>query len=193
MKKLKFICLSTVALQLAVTVYFYELRTADKQLLFMAVSGFACIVSLLSLVAGFCLCFREKLRAFIPVLICIIGLPVSMLIGSHLGEFIQSGRFQKNLPRYNAVVQRIETGELTSTPQSPFIKLPNEYADLAWATTAKINNTNVVVEFMTESGFPVKHSGYLFISSNSIESDPDLLQRWPYYSKINSNWFRISD
>lgn len=193
MRKLKYICLATVVLHLVVTIYFCEQRTPGKQLLSMAVTGFAGIVSLISLINGFSLYFREKLKAFVPALICIIGLPASMLIGSHLGGVIQSDRFQKNLPRYEAVVELIEKGELTTNSQSSLIRLPDQYGDLAWATMAKSSGTNVVIEFMTEGGFPVIHSGYLFISSGNIQNDPDSVQRWPYHSRVNSNWFRISD
>ena len=193
MKAVKFICLVVVALNFLITIYFCEQRTTNKQLLFMAANGVAVVLFLISLVIGFSRCFREKLRAFIPALICFIGLLASVFIGSRLGDAIKDWRFQKNLPRYNAVIRLIEKGELKPDPQSPLIKLPVEYADLAWAVAAKTNDNRVVVEFMTESGFPVKHSGYLFVSSGDIASDTNLFRRWPYRSQISANWFQISD
>lgn len=193
MKALKFTCLFTAALNLMVVIYYCAQRTPNKQLLLMATNSLVVILLLISIVTGFCFCSQEKSRAFVPALVCFIGLLASFFIGACLGNAIKDWRFQKDLPRYNAVVGLIEKGDLKPTSENLFIKLPNEYADLAWAVVAKTNNNKMTIEFMTESGFPVKHSGYLFISNGDIETDVNALQHWPYHSRINMNWFQISD
>jgi hypothetical protein len=195
MKKFKILCLLAIALDFVVTIYYCEQRTPDKQLLYMATTGFFFILLLVALVIGFCFCFRDKFRAFVPALICIIGLLTNFYIGVHVGGAIKSWRFHKNLPRYTEVIDLIEKGEIkNSSTNSYTIELPPQFSDLAQRTWLRTNSEGVIfVEFLTELGFPVKHSGYLYISAGKIESDPDTLQRWPYYSEINSNWFCISD
>jgi hypothetical protein len=195
MKILKFTCLFVMLLNFVVAVFFCEQRTPGKQLIFMATSGFAFVLLLLSLVLGFRFCFREKIRAFVPTLICIIGLPASLFIGGWLGDIIKDWRFQKNLPRYTEVIHLIEKGEVKkNSTDSYVIELPTQFSDLAQRTWMRTNSEGAFfVEFITELGFPVKHSGYIYLSNGKIEGDPDTLRRWPYRSEINTNWFRISD
>jgi hypothetical protein len=63
---------------------------------------------------------------------------------------------------------------------------------LAWSTIAKTNSDGIIVAFMTGSGFPVKHSGYLYVASGNDENDADA-KRWPYKTRISNNWLRIED
>jgi hypothetical protein len=148
---------------------------------------------LISFVLGLSSFSREKFRAFIPALICLIGLPMSFIAAIVLGSSIKDSRFQKNLPRYMEVVQLIEKGEIKPIPSSSLVQLPDQYTDLAWATIPETNSVGIIIEFLTEGGFPVKHSGYLYVSSGSVENDTNTLLRWPFHSRINTNWFRISD
>lgn len=192
MKTLKWICSIVVVLNFVVAIFFCEQRTPDRQLLFMATSGFLLILLLVSFVAGLRLCVKEKFRAFVPALICVIGLPFGLFVGGRLGDAIENWRFQKNLPRYTEVVQLIEKGEFKT--DSSLVELPPQYADLALRTARGTNSegTDIIV-FITGLGFPVKHSGFMYVSTGEIENDAETLRRWPYYSRINTNWFRISD
>lgn len=148
---------------------------------------------LISFVAGICFVRRDKFRAFVPAIICLVGLPANLFISSYLGVSIRDWQFQKNLPRYTEVVHLIEKGEIKASPSDPRIQLPNEFADLSLVTFAKTNNNGLIIEFVIGGGFPVKHSGYLYVSTGKIENDPDTFERWPYRSRINTNWFRVSD
>jgi hypothetical protein len=110
-----------------------------------------------------------------------------------LGVSIRDWQFRKNLPRYMEVVQLIEKGEIKASPSGPRIQLPNQYTDLSLVTFAKTNNGSWIIEFNIGGGFPVKHSGYLYVSTGKINSDPETLERWPYRSQITTNWFRVED
>jgi hypothetical protein len=193
MKNLSRICLFAMILNFVAQAYFCEQRTSTKQLLSMAMLLLVLALSLASFVLGLTSFSREKFRAFIPALICLIGLPAGFVAAFALGGSIKDSRFQRNLPRYTEVVRRIETGAIKPTTSSPLLNLPNQYADLAWAAFPKTNNAGLIIEFLNEGGFPFKHSGYLYVSSGNIESDADTLERWPIHSRINTNWFRISD
>jgi hypothetical protein len=193
MKKLKFICLFAVVLNFVVQTFFYEQRTGIKQLLSMATLLSMFMLLLISFVFGLSSFSRERFRAFIPALICFFGLPMSFIAAIVLGISIEKSRFQRNLPRYTEVVQLIKKSEIKPTSPSPLVQLPNQYKDLAWEIVPKTNNDGIIIEFLNEAGFPVKHSGYLYVSSGSIENDTKTLQRWPFHTRINTNWFRISD
>jgi len=193
MKKFRFICLSVVILNFIVQLYFCEQRTNIKQLFSMATLLLVMMWLLASFVLGLVFFSREKFRAFIPALICLIGLPAGFVAATALGSAIRDSRFQRNLPRYTEVVQLIETGIIKPTTSDDLLKLPTQYADLAWVAISKTNSAGMVIEFLNEEGFPVKHSGFLYVSSGNIQSDMDTFERWPIHSRINTNWFRISD
>ena len=193
MQKLKLICIVAVLLDFVCGLLFAIKPNANMQLLDMLMFLILMLLLLVSFVGGICVVHRDKINAFIPTLICLIGLPASLFIASYLGVSIRDWQFQKNLPRYIQVVHKIEKNELRATPSSSRIQLPDEFADLSLATFAKTNNNGLIIEFIIGVGFPVKHSGYLFVSTGKIENDPDTLERWPYRSRINTNWFRISD
>jgi hypothetical protein len=193
MKTLGLTCSIVVVLNCAAIIFFCEHRTPDKQLFSMATSGILLILLAGSLVAGLLRCRREKFHAFVPAAICIIGLLASSLVAPSLGSSIENWRFNNNLPRYVAIAHRIERGEIkTSTSLSRF-ELPGQDQDLAQITLAKTNNEGAVIEFVTGLGFPLKHSGYLYISTGKIDNETDSLRRWPYHSRINVNWFRVED
>jgi hypothetical protein len=194
MNTLRFICWSAIALNFAATTLFCARQTTNKQFLCMATTACVLLLLLISFVAGLCFCSRDKFRAFIPAAICLIGLPVSFFAARRLGGSIENWRFQRNLPRYAEVIHLIERGEIRINSSSSRIehKLPNRYADLAWGIIAKTNSDGITVAFMTGSGFPVKHTGYLYVSSGNIEYDAET-NRWPYSSRISTNWFRVQD
>ena len=108
---------------------------------------------------------------------------------------IQDWRFEKNLPRYIQVIHLIENGEIKyNSHDSDTVELPPQYADLARRTWRETNSEGAfIVGFITELGFPVKHSGFMYVSNGEIEGDAETLRRWRYYSRINTNWFHISD
>ena len=106
--------------------------------------------------------------SFLPVGACIL----SILLSSILTNWIRHAIFVNCLPSYEQIVRRIESGEilvssnLTDLPQA----IPT--ARMAWAVRAKKDSDGVLtVEFLTEKGFPVKHSGYLYCSSGTIEPE----------------------
>jgi hypothetical protein len=193
MKILKFICVIAALLNFVCGLIFSVKPNTGAQLFDMLIVLILIFLLLVSVIAGICFARRDKFRAFVPAIICLVGLPASLFIASYLGVSIRDWQFRKNLPRYDEIVHLIEKGELKANASDPRIPLPNQFADLSLATFADTNNNGLTVEFIVGGGFPVKHSGYLYVSTGKIENDPKTVERWPYYSQINSNWFRVSD
>jgi hypothetical protein len=194
MKTLKLLCLFAVISNFAVQTWFFEQRTPTKQLPSMALSLLTLILLVISFILGLSFYRREKFRAFVPFFICFVGLPMGFIGSAALGDAIKESRFQKNLLRFNEVVNLIQKGELKPNPPDRFIVLPPQYSDLtrraiAFAST---NSDGTNIEFQTEGGFPVKHSGYLYLSSGNM-NDSNTIRAWPFHHRINTNWFYISD
>jgi hypothetical protein len=88
----------------------------------------------------------------------------------------------------------MESGSIpVSTELSP-VPQAVPLADLAYAVLAqKGTNGDLIVEFLTEGGFPVKHSGYLYVSSGVVKQDSMEDERWPIRREERPRWFYISD
>jgi hypothetical protein len=194
MKKLKLLCLFAVISNFAVQTWFFEQRTPIKQLPSMALLLLMLILLVVSFILGFSSFSRDRFRAFVSFSICFLGLLISLIAAGALGGTIKTARFEKNLPRFNEVVNLIQNGELKPNPPDRFIVLPPQYSDLTMRATAfaSTNSDGTNIEFQTEGGFPVKHSGYLYISSG-IMSNSYTLEDWPIHHRINTNWFYVSD
>ncbi len=187
MKTLKLLCLFAVATNFFIQTFFFEQRTTIKQLLSMAFLGLVFVLMLTAFALGLEPHRRDKLRAFVPFLICLIGIPLSYIGGIIWGSSIKESRFQRNLPRFNEVVDLIQKGELKPNPPDRFILLPTQYVDLTAMAFVFTNSDGTNMEFQTEYGFPVKHSGYLYVSSGEISNSHTLGNRSTY--RINTNWF----
>jgi len=194
MKKLSVICIFALVLDFIASILFYARTNVLTQFLGVAITGLVLILLLVSLVLGFMFFSKEKFRAFIPTLICVIGLPVELTIAGHVGAMMEKARFEKNLPRYMEVVRLVEKGDIKPSSENySRIHLPEQYSDLAYNVLSGTNQNGIFIEFFTGGGFPVMHSGYLYVSNGQIETDTNLLQRWPFHNRMNTNWFRISD
>jgi hypothetical protein len=65
-------------------------------------------------------------------------------------------------------------------------------ARLAYAVFAQRKpNGSLFVEFLTEGGFPGKHSGYLYSSSDHLD-DSFIKSRWPIIWHLREHWFYVS-
>ena len=193
MKVLGYICLFAVALYFGIATFFAEHETILREVFAVAAAFVVLILLLVSFVLGLGAFHRERFHALVPMLICLLGLPVGFIGAIVLGESLKSARFQKNLPRYTEVVQLIKSGEIKSNPSSRHVQLPNQYSDLADATSSWTNRSGLVVNFFTDSAFPVWNAGYRYVDSGQTETDTELTKPWPSWSRINTNWFYVSD
>ena len=194
MNKLRVICFVAVLASFICGLWFSIEPNTNVQLLSMLTVLILVFLLFISFVAGVYFVRRDKFHAFIPSVICLIGLFASVFVSSYLGVSIRDWKFQKNLPNYMEIVHRVEKGEIKTGSLLTEIDLPQQYLNLAIWTFGKTNsNGGAIIEFIIGSGFPVKHSGYLYVSSGKIEDDSTTLERWPHHSSISTNWFRVED
>jgi hypothetical protein len=94
---------------------------------------------------------------------------------------------------YEAVISLIDKGQIrVEAPLRPIV-VPDSYKHLAYAVLGSRDPEGVLtVEFITGSGFPVKHSGFLYRSDDNALGW-EHISRWPRLERIDTNWYRIGD
>ncbi len=194
MKALRSVCIVAVLLEFICTLSF-SIRPRDG-LQFVGTFLALALLGLLlgAFVFGIVEACSHGLRAFIPALICLIGLPVAVMGSAYLGHSIRDWRFKRNLPRYMEIARMVERGEIRTRSSFYTIALPDGYADLAEVVHARTNSAGRAdIAFIIGGGFPAKHSGYFYFGSGTNGAAPKLTDSWPYCSEIAPAWFRISN
>jgi hypothetical protein len=159
------------------------------QLAFTAASVFYLIAFFVSIVCILEERRQRRWRSLIPLAVCVTIIPATVGAIRFARDFL----FARSLPGYEAVVHQIASGaisvssELTRTPQA-------EPQAGAYRVLARRDQDNVLsVEFHTGGNFPVKHRGYLYVSSGIIEPGSFEDSRWPSRHKEKPQWFYVSD
>ncbi len=171
------------------TAYFAR-RTSILQFLTIPVAVCFLVASIMSVVCVFTEWPQRRWRSLLPFVACAL----SVVVSSALVRTIRPAIFDWALPSYEAVVHQMESGTIPVTTELSRIPQAELEARLVFAVLAqKETNGALTVEFLTEGGLPLKHSGYLFCSSGSIEPGSLADSRWPIRRELRHRWFYISD
>ncbi len=131
---------------------------------------------------------RERWRVVTPFAACVLV----VVLAPEVGASIRHVTFQRSLPSYESIIRQMESGTMPVT--SELRRISQAEGGSAYAVLAQRSTNGVLtVEFLTGGGFPVKHSGYLYCSSGSIEPGSVADRRWPRRREVRPLWFRISD
>ena len=157
---------------------------------------------LLSLLLGllfFCLCIWSLVRVFTKwkksrfwVLAPLAACLLQPIVEGQMVLLVRSELFKSRFPRYEALVQKIESGAIPVSAEGQMIPETNYDSSLAhdgvWAQREK--NGTVIVEFRYGSaGPPPYHQAYLYVSSGVIKTGSDFDDRWPGRAEIREKWF----
>jgi hypothetical protein len=135
---------------------------------------------------------RRQLR-FLAVIPLLLSLS-SCVATTVLGRAARQAQFERQFSRYVALVENIQAESTVAPGEVVSIPLSEAERDLAHSLLAeRTTNGVLVVELLTGGGFPLKHSGYLYTSSGSIQSGSFFDSRWPFKTEVTPKWFRISD
>lgn len=164
-------------------------RGSDLLMLFSLVASLFLLGALVtSVVRVFADWRQHRWRAFVPFAVCLFAVVAAVAAIRTARRMI----FAWSLPSYEAVVRQMEAGSIPVPDKLTPIPEAQHQARLAWAVLAqKGSDGTLTVEFLTESGFPVKHSGYLYSSSGSLDASE--ARRWPIRHEEKPKWFYISD
>jgi hypothetical protein len=159
---------------------------------FFGVLGFGGFFLALTVSLFFAWTERKVLRvlALLPLLLC-LG---SCVVTTAIERSARQARFEGDFRRYAALVEKIQ-GDSTLTPGNVVsVPVSGSDRDLIFGLLAeRSTNGALSVEMLTGGGFPVKHSGYLYTSSGSVQPGSFFDLRWPFKTEVKPKWFRISD
>ena len=133
---------------------------------------------------------RAAWRAAIPLLACAAAWPVAHLASAQTTDLL----FAQHLPIYEALVARPDVQGVASgsgLEQLTLSQSEGEY--MWWAAAERTPDGTLMVELMNGSGFPVKHSGFVYTSSGSIPLGSNVAGRYSYWIPMRANWFAVSD
>ena len=137
---------------------------------------------------------QRRWRSIFPLAICGLALYSSDLSLRILVPANRRAIFEWSLPSYEAIVHQIDTGIIPVSDTLTRIADVEQKIPLAYAVFAQRDGNDVlIIEFLTEAGFPVKHSGYMYVSSGTVEPGSFEDLRWPIRQNERPNWFYISD
>jgi hypothetical protein len=119
-----------------------------------------------------------------PLLIC-IG---TFVILEVLRPVTTRISFEIRRPGFETVITDVQSHTLQHGT-SEIVKSDVAYFVLAERT----GSGKLQMEFVTGGGFPVKHWGYVYTESGSVDHNSVIAGRWQNWKRLDSNWFRISD
>lgn len=167
-------------------------KTPRLQLLFVLLFVIYIIVFLVNLITALTRLKTIGAWALVPVGISVLFF-LLLHPAAHLGWKARMQKFQTQRPKYEKIISLIEKGEISVGHKLVRVNLPNGYKHLAYSVLADKDTREVLtVEFLSEGGFPVKYSGFLYRGDdNPLEWSH--INRWPKVRKIEPKWYRISD
>jgi hypothetical protein len=129
--------------------------------------------------------------SLLPFFISVLSLVGSFALALRIREQI----FEWSLPSYEAVVQQMQSGRILVMTNEYPRSIPEAVPQARMAhSVAACRNTNGVltVEIITEGGFPVSHSGYLFSSSGAIVPGSAADKFYRARRQVRPQWFYIT-
>lgn len=165
-------------------------RTPLLQLLTMPLMLFFWGAVLASLVCVFSDWRQYRWRALYPLCACAGAILLTVSV-------VRAGRalcFAWSLPRYEAVIHRMESGDLPVS--AVFDRIGGAEAGMSCVYGVfgqRSANGILLVYFEAERGFPVLHSGFLYVSAGRIEPGSRLDSHFPIREKLRDRWYSVSN
>jgi hypothetical protein len=149
---------------------------------------FFCIC-IFSLVTVFTKWRASRFWALASLAACLLLLPTSGFVG----RLIRDELFKQRFSLYEALVQKIESGNIPISSEGQVVSTTNYDSSLAERVVAEreTNGVLIVVFNYGGAGPPPYHVDYLYISSGVIDPGSYLDKRYPSQTKIKDKWFEV--
>lgn len=158
----------------------------------LALSLLFLLVFIVSLVRVFTQWRTYRLWAAVPFATCLIFLLTARPVGWMANSALF---FRWRLPRYEAVIQKIESGIILVSAERQIVPAADYDSNLAYFVTAGRDTNGVLTVSFTYgwAGPPPYHAAFLYSSSGLIESGSYFDKHWPYRRKLQDKWFSVTD
>ena len=172
---------------------FASRATTGRQFISLAFLVGLGLLALTATVMGFDHWRTKRWSGLRPLGLALVGLLIAY--GSaHAGTWVRELRFDRAKPAFEAVVARLERGELPLGRHRPAESVSPELGRCcsqiqAWRDSAD----QLVVEFWTDEGWPAKHSGYLYYAGDSVRSGSQVARRWYRGRRVDSHWYHVAN
>lgn len=122
-------------------------------------------------------------------------LGVAWIFGMRVSSSYRHNReFTSRLPFFQSVISDLEHSDAVPSTSLTKVPVPKGARNLVYSILAqRLADGRLAVEFLTGGSFPVKHRGFLFLSSGGIEDFPQMASRWPGREPVRDHWFYIAD
>lgn len=102
--------------------------------------------------------------------------------------------FTSKLPFFQKVISDLRASEMAPSASLIKVAVPDDCRGVVYSILAQHPaEGRLAVEFLTGGGFPVKHRGFLFLSSGGIEDYLQIASRWPKRTQLQDHWLYIGD
>ena len=125
----------------------------------------------------------------------LILLGPAWLIGMRVtAPYRHNREFTSKLPFFQKIISDLQTSETAPSTSLTKVPVPHDAREMAYSIIAqRPTEGRLAVEFHTGGGFPVKHRGFLFLSSGGTKDFPQMASRWPKRTRLRDNWLYIGD
>jgi hypothetical protein len=122
-------------------------------------------------------------------------LGIAWVVGMRItAPYRHNREFRSKLPFFETVISDLRSSATPIPTVLTRIPIPENSQYMAHSIFAqRASGEHLAVEFVTRHGFPVKHGGFLFLSSGSFEDYPSMASRWPRRTPLGDNWFYVAD
>lgn len=193
-KKFWFLILINIVVSVLLTVAsgMFGYRPSIVQILVMLLLLVESILVVFNFITIFHFWERYTVLALLPLFISISGFWLQDITGDK-GREIRMEVFNERLYLYEQAVAELAPMIKDEPLHLHYDQIPEKYRHLAYWIIGK-KEKGIVFAFFWGSGFPCKHSAFVYRSDGRLpERGTDFRRDWPFCERINEHWFRVSD
>jgi hypothetical protein len=135
----------------------------------------------------------QRSQGLVPLAIGLMSLVLS-LPATALASGLRQTVLEADRPYYQRVVDVYQSGRLDSRVPFPTDSLPAPIQGCCSLIRAWRDSTGLLgVEFFTDGGFPVRHSGLVFFEDSAAAKGSSLSQRWRKGRHLEGHWYWVDN
>lgn len=127
--------------------------------------------------------------SYLPLVCCLLAVFAS----PYTVRALEPVLFQHRIAALQALIARSDVASL-HPGSSAELNLSVAEQQVSYSVRAeRALDGTLLVSIATEGGFPVKHAGYVYSSSGSVDPHATVLRNWSVMRPVTKQWFRAHD